>query len=227
MANNYDSIAGIYDILSRLVFGKALQRSQAGLLKWIPPESRILIVGGGTGWILERIAADHPAGLDIVYVEASAKMVALSRKRKSGENTVTFICLPIEEYTFTGLFDIVLTPYLFDNFLPEEAAHIFNLLHHGLRPGGRWLFVDFCIDANQPKLWQKLLLRVMYIFFRVTCGVRAKNVVDITQHFKNAPYRLLQEKEYWSGFIKTYAYEKNAVAGSGFGYSKATNSSGP
>jgi len=103
MANKYDSIAGIYDILSRLVFGKVLQRSQAGLLKWMSPESRVLIVGGGTGWILERIAADHPAGLDIVYVEASAKMVALSRKRKSGENTVTFICLPIEEYTFTCL----------------------------------------------------------------------------------------------------------------------------
>lgn len=216
MANNYDSIAGIYDMLSRLVFGQVLQRSQSDLLKWIPPESRILIVGGGTGWILERIAADHPAGLDIVYVEASAKMVELSRQKKTGENTVTFICLPVEEYTFTGLFDIVLTPYLFDNFIPAEAEHIFQLLHYALRPGGRWLFVDFFMDANRPRLWQKLMLRIMYIFFRVTCGVKAKQVVDMTPYFTKAQYRLLQEKEYWSSFIKAYVYEKNAVAGSEF-----------
>lgn len=216
MANNYDNIAGIYDVLARLVFGRVLQQSQADLLKWLPPKSRVLIVGGGTGWILERITADHPAGLDILYVEASAKMASLSRQRKTGGNKVTIICSPVEQCTLTGPFDIVFTPYLFDNFLPEEAAHIFQLLHHALRPAGRWLFVDFCIDTDRPKLWQKLLLRVMYIFFRLTCGVEAKNVVDITPYFKKVPYRLLQETKYWSGFINAYAYEKCTLPGSDF-----------
>ncbi|MBS1749070.1 MAG: class I SAM-dependent methyltransferase [Bacteroidetes bacterium] len=208
MTNNYNSVAGIYDVSSRMVFGKAQQKSQTGLLNWIPPQSRILIVGGGTGWILESITAIYPSGLDILYVEASAKMMALSRKRNFGNNAVTFICNPIESCNFNGLFDIVFTAYLFDNFLRTEAEVIFQILHQMLRPGGRWLFADFYIDAVHPPLWQKLLWYTMFSFFRITCGVQAKKLVDMSGYFKKAEYRLLQEKEYYSGFITGKVYEK-------------------
>jgi len=52
----------------------------------------------------------------------------------------------------------------------------------------------------------------MYIFFRITCGVKAKKVVDMRPYFANAQYRLLQENEYWSGFIRACVYENKAVA---------------
>lgn len=208
MTNNYNSVAGIYDVSSRMIFGRAQLLSQTDLLKWVPPRSRILIAGGGTGWILESITAMHPAGLDIVYVEASAKMMAISRKRRTGENKVTFVCSPIEAYDFDGSFDIVFTAYLFDNFLQVEAEEVFKLLDEALRPGGRWLFADFFLDLDRTPVWQNILWYTMYTFFRITCGVKARKLVDMAPYFIKAGYRTLQEKEYYSRFIKAYVYEK-------------------
>ncbi len=212
MTNNYNRVAGIYDVSSRMVFGKAQEKSQTEFLKWIPPQSRILIAGGGTGWILESITAIHPGGLDILYVEASVKMMELSKERNFGDNKVSFVCSPIESCNFDGLFDVVITAYLFDNFLRAEAEVIFQLLHQTLRPGGRWLFADFYIDAVHPPLWQNLLWYTMFTFFLITCGVKAKKLVDMSPYFKKAAYKLLQEKEYYSGFIKGYAFEKNKLS---------------
>src|ERR1700744_542206 len=96
MAANYDNSAWFYDRLSRLVYGKALIRSQIYLLKHIPKNSNILIAGGGTGWILEEIVKIHPSGLTITYVEVSANMMDLSKKRNVQSNKVTFIYEPVE-----------------------------------------------------------------------------------------------------------------------------------
>src|SRR5665213_550548 len=96
MASNYDNSAWFYDRLSRVIYGRALIRSQVYLLPCIPAGATILIAGGGTGWILEEIANIYPSGLKIVYAEISAKMMAFSRKRNAGNNEVIFINLPVE-----------------------------------------------------------------------------------------------------------------------------------
>ena len=46
----WDRIARIYDRLARLVYGRQIVRAQVDLLEHISPGSRVLIVGGGTGW---------------------------------------------------------------------------------------------------------------------------------------------------------------------------------
>ena len=56
MASNYDNSAWFYDGLSRVVYGNALISSQVYLLQFIPSNATILIVGGGTGRLLEEIA---------------------------------------------------------------------------------------------------------------------------------------------------------------------------
>ena len=97
MRNNYDRIARYYDVLSRMVFFRAQLKAQIDQLHFIPANSSVLIVGGGTGWILEEIAKLHSSGLRITYVEISAKMLELSRKRNVRANQVTFVHSPAEE----------------------------------------------------------------------------------------------------------------------------------
>ena len=58
----------------------------------------MLIVGGGTGWILEEIADRYPAGLRITYVELSREMMRLARRRRVGASVVSFVELPVEEF---------------------------------------------------------------------------------------------------------------------------------
>ncbi|RZL39782.1 MAG: methyltransferase domain-containing protein [Pedobacter sp.] len=112
LINNYDKIANYYDSLSRLVFGKSQLNAQINQLKNIKKNSSILIVGGGTGWILEEIGKRHPSGLKITYVEISAKMLALSKDRDYGANSVLFIHSSIEDFNLGDHFNIILTPFL-------------------------------------------------------------------------------------------------------------------
>lgn len=205
MAANYDNSAWFYDRLSRLVYGKALVRSQAYLLRHIPKNSTILIAGGGTGWILEEIAKVHPSGLTITYAEISANMMALSKKRNVGGNKVIFINEPVENIENDSLYDLVFTPFLFDNFTGETLRYVFIHIHNGLKPGGIWLNTDF---KPTGKWWQAFLLKSMIVFFRAICGIEAKKLPDIEKQFELHQYQVIDQKSFFGEFILSTAYEK-------------------
>lgn len=205
MAANYNNSAWFYDRLSKLVYGRALIRSQVYLLPFISPQSNILIVGGGTGWILEEIAKIHPEGLTITYVEIAPNMMALSRKRNTGENEVTFINEPVEDVHFTTHFDLVITPFLFDNFTEENLQKIFAHIHHFLKSGGLWLNTDFHLTG---KWWQNVLLKSMIIFFRLICGIEATKLPDMQSCFSKAGYKIVDQKTFFGEFILSTAYHE-------------------
>ncbi|MBS1689024.1 MAG: class I SAM-dependent methyltransferase [Bacteroidetes bacterium] len=207
-ANNYDRIAVLYDQLSFLFFGRAQRNAQLALLGHIEPGSNILIVGGGTGWILQEIAKRYPTGLCITYVEISQNMIQLSRGRDIAANAVQFINEAIENFTPTIAFDIIMTGFLFDNFSDDKANIIFSLLHSWLKTGGKWLFTDFDQEQAQRHHWQKLMLSAMYFFFRRVCNVEAKRLINIKPMFNNAGYKALSHVETYQRFIYSAVYQK-------------------
>ena len=207
MATNYDNIAGTYDFLSRLIFGRQIIDAQVSLLKYVPADSSILIAGGGTGWILERLAAVHAQGLEIDYIESSERMIALSQKRNFKNNVVNFIHRPIEDLITEKKYDIVITPFLFDNFRKEKLEFVFTKLDSFLKPDGLWLYTDFDHDKSQKYLWQKLLLRAMYFFFRIMSTVEAKELSSIKEYFAPS-YSIEFDQSFYFKFIRSVAYRK-------------------
>ncbi|OCX51039.1 hypothetical protein BEL04_20190 [Mucilaginibacter sp. PPCGB 2223] len=203
MPSNYDNSAGFYDRLSRLFFGRALINSQVYLLNYIPEGANILIVGGGTGWILEKITKLHPSGLSITYVEISAKMTALARRRNYGANAVVFINKPIEEVEDMTLYDVIITPFLFDNFTEATIENVFVHMHRSLRPEGLWLCTDFQLTG---KLWQRVLLKSMYYFFRVLCRIDTTSMPDIESRFVKYGYKKTADKAFFGEFIMSTVY---------------------
>lgn len=204
MATDYDLIARIYDPLSRVVFGRALMRAQEVLLPCIPPGSTILIAGGGTGWILERIAAIHSQGLIIDYVEPSARMIELSRQRSCGGNIVRFHQGPIEQFAPGERYGIVITPFLFDNFSQEQAEQVFHHIAAMQARASLWLYTDYDIRADSP-WWQKLLLRLMYVFFGMVSGVTSHKMPDVRPLFAEGHVPVFTTRWY-RGFILSAAY---------------------
>ncbi len=203
MAANYNNSAWFYDRLSRLVYGRALINAQVYLLGFIPPKSKILIAGGGTGWILEELTKTHPSGLDITYVEISANMTKLSRKRQTGQNTVAFVNDAVENVKLPACFDVVITPFLFDNFVDETVDHVFKHLHNLLKPEGLWLNADFQLTG---RWWQNVLLRSMFIFFRLLCGIEASRLPAIEKRFSTARYSVIEDKTFFGDFIVARVY---------------------
>lgn len=207
MVNHYDKIAKHYDFLSRLVFFKSQVNAQINQLKYIPKNSQILIVGGGTGWILEKITKIHPSGLHIVYVEASAKMTALSKQKNSGSNTVDFFTLGIEDFTTQSTFDIILTPFLFDNFSVDDAKSAFNKLHSLLKNNGLWFFTDFNVQGKSS-WWKLIFINFMYQFFTLFKIIDTRNLVNMTAYFEERNYTIIDSKLYYGTFIEAIVYRK-------------------
>ncbi|RFZ90200.1 class I SAM-dependent methyltransferase [Mucilaginibacter conchicola] len=202
---NYDNAASFYDKLSRLVFGNNLVKAQVYLLKHIPANAKVLIVGGGTGWILDEISRIHLSGLDITYVEVSANMMALSQKRNIGGNVVHFTNLPIQEVDLADDFDIVITPFLLDNFTDENLPLVFNPIHNALRSGGLWLYTDFQLTG---KLWQGIMLKSMLLFFKLLCGVESWRLPDAKGMFARHGYSAEDEKSFFGEFVVSGVYLK-------------------
>lgn len=206
--NNYDEIAGSYDLLSRTVFFKSQVKAQTEQLTFIAPGSNILIVGGGTGWILEALTKTHSAGLKIKYVEISEKMSKLAGKRDIGRNTVEVINLPIEDFIDDCHYDVIMTAFLFDNFKEARIQQVFSKLNHMLKPSGLWLFSDFEHPQKGNKKWQHLLLKTMYYFFGKIAHVEATELIAMQPWFEGKRYKPLAIKTYYQGFIKAIVYQK-------------------
>lgn len=205
MAANYDNSAWFYDRLSRLVYGRALVNAQVYLLNFVPAGSKIIIAGGGTGWILDELTKIHPAGLDITYVEISANMLRLSQKRNTGQNKVTFINNAVENIPLPADFNVVITPFLFDNFVDKTVNSVFNSLHAQLKPSGLWLNADFQLTGHW---WQNVLLQSMFVFFRLLCGIEASRLPAIEKHFDTAGYKVADDKTFFGDFIVARVYKK-------------------
>lgn len=206
---DFNAVALPYDFMSRLVFGNALVESQVSLLKHIPANSRILVVGGGTGWILEAIAKIHNSGLDITYVEVASSMIALSRKRNAGQNKVIFIHKPIEDYQTDQFFDVIITPFFFDLFTENKVKTLFHGLDQQLKTGGLWLYTDFIPEKYQTRLWQKLLLKAMYLFFGVMSKVEARQLTDMDCYFEKN-YVVFSKSWFYGNFIRSNIYKRQS-----------------
>ena len=203
MAANYNNSAWFYDGLSRLVFGRALIDAQVYLLQYIPLNSHILIAGGGTGWILEEIGKVHPSDLTITYVEVSAKMMEKSKKRFTGKNRVIYINSAIENVTMDTSYDVIITPFLLDNFTTETLQKVFDHLHTLLKPNGLWLNTDFQLSGIW---WQKVFINAMLLFFKSLCRIEASQLPDIEKQFKQNNYKVIAIKTFFNGFVISKVY---------------------
>lgn len=204
---NYDRVAWFYDPLSRLVFGGAQVRAQQYLLSFIKSGDRVLVAGGGTGWILEEIARLYPGGLTITYADQSERMIARARKRDAGNNTVHFVCGDVTSVSYEGPYDAVMTPFLFDNLTEGDMRRACAAMDASLGPNGQWLYCDF---EETPKRAHRLLLRTMYLFFGVLTGIRARKLPPVGAWLEGHNYYIAAQASFYGGFISSIVYQKQS-----------------
>ncbi|GGF19399.1 class I SAM-dependent methyltransferase [Hymenobacter cavernae] len=206
----FDHLASFYDLLASLVFGRTLRRAQQAALSGLPVGApRLLIIGGGTGWILGEVLRRCPAA-QILYVEASAGMLrqsraALRRTAAAHEAQVEFR-LGTEAALKSGeTFDVVITFFFLDLFETVRFGAVLRQLNAVRRPGGRWLLADFCKPNGW---WQRALLAVMYQFFRVTTGISARQLPAIHAGLANLGLHPRRQQWFYAGMIEATVFEE-------------------
>ena len=200
----FDRLAPVYDRFARLVYGSAIRDAQLFFLSAIPPTANVLILGGGTGWLLTDLFKTHPE-CKVCYVEASAKMLALAQQQlpaqKKGQ--VQFILGTESSIPTAKPFDAVITAFYLDLFLPGTLRHIIDRVSTALTPSSIWLVSDFTTPKNW---WQKIVLKIMYIFFRQVCGIEATHLPAWEQALVARAWRAEDEKLFFHDFIKSVTY---------------------
>ena len=98
MIPNYDKVAFFYDRLATLVFGNRLQEARIANLDYIRPRDRVLVVGGGSGQLLEHL---DQAGLQchVDFVEVSAAMIHKAQMKVPANITINYLNKDISHYT--------------------------------------------------------------------------------------------------------------------------------
>lgn len=207
MKRSYDAIANVYDTLANIFIGKALRDAQIFLVQHIPPGAKVLIAGGGTGWILEEITKLHNKDLHIDYLDISAGMIAKAAQRNIQHNVIRFINQSAEQDFEGNDYDVILTPFFFDNFSEVTMQCIFDKLHQKLKQGGLWLYADFQV-AGERRFFQKWMLFIMYTFFRAACNIEADHLPDVVGQFAEYGYQLINRKTFKREFIVGVVYKK-------------------
>lgn len=177
---NYDRLAWCYDALAGLVFGPALRRAQrAALVAGLPPGApRVLVLGGGTGWVLDEIWRLRP-GAQVLYLEASAQMLARARQRPRPAGPaaqVEFRHGTEQELRPDEQFDALVTFFVLDCFPAALLPAALARLDAARQAHAPWLLADF---RRPRRWWQHALLGLMYRFFRLTTGLRARTLPDL------------------------------------------------
>jgi tRNA (cmo5U34)-methyltransferase len=206
MRSEFDKIAFVYDQLAKLVFGKTIRNAQIHFLNFIPQKSNVLILGGGTGWLLRELAKVNPA-CNVWYVEVSAKMLDKAREiTRLGSLNVQFIHgtgLDLQQFADAS-FDAVITNFYFDLFTSPSLETALKQIVKVTRHRGLLLVSDF---LDNRIWWQGMLLSLMYKFFRWCCSIEASTLPDWQAELKKKGFEEMTSKLFYKGFIKSSVYQ--------------------
>jgi ubiquinone/menaquinone biosynthesis C-methylase UbiE len=200
MKNDFDRIALIYDLIARLFFGSVWKKVQLAPMDHLTNSNQILIVGGGTGKILEGFHKDQ----HIVYVERSIKMLDQAMKR-SVQCRVDFVHDDYLYWKPEVKFDAIVFPFFLDCFQETELDRILTKSHKELSKKGALHVTDFV----KNRWHQNFLIRFMHLFFRIVTGLSSSKLLDIQSHVLKNDFRLSFETSFYQHWIFYRIFSKS------------------
>ncbi len=204
MKNNFDFVAPVYDRLARIVFGNRLRKIQTKWLHLIPKNGKVLIMGGGTGWILAEVVKHQPK-VKIDYIEASAKMIALSAKRHIKMDCVNLIHGSENDIPENQVYDVIITNFFLDVFEETHLKLILKKMNLVLSPCGILICSDF---QDTQKARHQFLLWLMHRFFGLASGMESKTLKDIPEHILQHGFKKKEEAITYNGLLFSNVYVK-------------------
>ncbi|PAY19448.1 hypothetical protein CKO51_11340 [Rhodopirellula sp. SM50] len=179
----YDRLAKIYRGLEICLFGNALHRARLALLDQLPRVGRALVLGDGTGRLLEQLCITQP-DCRITSVDQSRQMLNQQRRRVErigALHRVEFVQVDARSYDVPeNRFDLVVAAFFLDCFTEDELAACLPRFLASLRDDGTFYFVDFVWPSSTWRRRQATAYQwLMHRFFRWQTGLPNRRLVDL------------------------------------------------
>ena len=162
---NYRVVASYYDLLAKIIFGERMEKAKQAHLHLISNYQKVLVVGGGTGKLIDYID-ELKNSVVVDFVDSTSKMISKARGRKPDNIDVNFYETPILEFDGEG-YDVIFTNFFLDQFSEQGVIEIIEHLKSKLVPDGIILFSDL-IQTNDIR--DQIFDKIIYFFFRLFTG---------------------------------------------------------
>lgn len=184
------------------MFGKTLDHAQKFPLDFIEPDVSVLILGGGSGELLNTLLQKHPT-VSVDYIDLSPNMIELAKRKTGNPLSVNFITgteqnIPSRTYT------VVITNFYLDLFSDKRLNEVIDIIKPRLSDNVIWLATDFISE----KTWHRIFLKVMYVFFKIITRIEAGSLPDWQSALSHAGFREVKSKNFYGGFIKSSVYKR-------------------
>jgi ubiquinone/menaquinone biosynthesis C-methylase UbiE len=212
---SFDALAPWYQTLEWIAFGDDLQRCRVACLGEIAVPRRALVVGEGNGRFICELLRLHP-GVEIDCIDASQHMLRLARKRIEREfpdraECVRFLHQDIVSWVVPERhYDLLVTHFVLDCFPEIPLTGIVTKLGRAATDDANWLLADFCMPPKgMARLRARVWLAAMYLFFRVTAGIGARQLIDPTPIMRIRGFGLAQQHFFRTGILKSERWSRN------------------
>jgi alkyl hydroperoxide reductase subunit AhpC len=81
---------------------------------------------------------------------------------------------------------------------------VFNGINALLKKDGLWLNCDFQLTG---KWWQWVMLKSMFMFFRLICNIEASKLPNIHKCFEDKGFKVIASKNFFGEFIGAGVYK--------------------
>jgi SAM-dependent methyltransferase len=205
---NFNAIARPYRWLEYLTLGRALERAREHFLPHLQSSNRALILGDGDGRFTARLLAFNPS-IEIEAVDISAAMLTLLRRRAGPhQGRLTTHHTSAHTYIPTSPPDLIVTHFFLDCLTQPELDTLAIRLAAALPPHGQWLLSDFRIPPGLMRLPAQLLVRALYLGFRILTGLRVRQLPDHTSALQQAGLTRVAHHHALFGLLTSELWQK-------------------
>jgi ubiquinone/menaquinone biosynthesis C-methylase UbiE len=212
---SFDTLAPHYRWMELILAGEKLQRCRIAFLNRVSPPENILIWGEGNGrFLLEcRRAWRHAR---IVCADASEKMLSLAKQRveqRGWGDGIEFLRGDVLAWSPPRQeFDLIVTHFFLDCFLPDQLQKIASKLGSAARTNAAWLVADFqAPDFGLQRIRAQLILRVMYLFFRIATHLPARLLTRPDSFLAQNEFVLHERRVSEWGLLHTDLWQRGMV----------------
>lgn len=207
IAKGFNMVAPFYDFIVFLVFGKTFARLQREVFSFLTQKKHCLIVGGGSGEILE-LAINAELAKQFFYADLSDRMLLKAKKRAAKYATTSVEFSSDWKDWQHKRFDYIILPFVLDCYQQHEVSEMIQDFKKCLSHDGRILLFDFNQEQNfgyQPSFFKDAFIKLLYWFFKLTAGFESDqlppfNLIFQAQGFKTET-RITAYNEWIQGVV--------------------------
>jgi SAM-dependent methyltransferase len=211
---NFNLIARPYRWFEYLTLGKELENCRTHYLPQLLDRRHALILGDGDGRFLAQLLKNNPQ-LHADAVDTSTTMIQLLRQRS--EATAPSVPLRLRTHQANALtfplqdseasYDLVVTHFFLDCLTQPELNTLITRIAPALAPRALWLISDFRIPPGPLRLPAKLLVRSLYLAFRLLTGLRTTRLPDHATPLTQAGLTRIAHQHRLAGLLTTELWQ--------------------